>query len=142
MIDYKTSDTAVPPQQSHLRPRRAGDGHRPAWRGVTRRGRDHAWADLQLPMYLRAIRRESGEGVSLTCGYFNLPKAAGETALAPWPELSGELLAAAGACADGVAAAIRAGEFWPPAEVAAGRDAFEALFHHGAAESVAWEVEP
>ncbi len=140
VIDYKTSDLASPPQKSHLRPRRAGDELRPAWAGVTLHGRDHVWADLQLPLYLRAIGREPDGAASLTCGYFNLPKAAGETALAPWPELGGELLASAAACADGVAAAIRAGEFWPPAEDATGRDAFAMLFHHGTAESVAWEV--
>jgi len=38
-----------------------------------------------------------------------------------------------------VAAAIRAGEFWPPNEhVDPRRDEFAALFHHGVAASVAW----
>jgi ATP-dependent helicase/nuclease subunit B len=142
VLDYKTSDTASPPQKSHLRPRRAGDEGLPGWRGVTVGGREYVWTDLQLPLYLRALGREPGGAASLIGGYFNLPKAAGETALAPWPELAGELLAAAGACADGVAAAIRAGEFWPPAELAPERDPFAALFHHGAAESVAWEDAP
>jgi ATP-dependent helicase/nuclease subunit B len=42
-----------------------------------------------------------------------------------------------------VAAAIRAGEFWPPNEhVRAEHDDFAALFHHGAAESVEWEEAP
>ncbi len=139
VLDYKTSDTAVPPVKSHLRPRRAGDAGRPGWMGVTLGGREYVWADLQLPLYLRALGREPTGATSLVAGYFNLPKAAGEAALAPWPELAGELLAAAGACADGVAAAIRAGEFWPPAEVAAERDSWGTLFHHGAAASVRWE---
>jgi hypothetical protein len=39
-----------------------------------------------------------------------------------------------------VAAAIRAGEFWPPAELPGEGDTFGALFHHGAAASVAGEV--
>lgn len=139
VLDYKTSDTAVPPVKSHLRPRRPGDALRPGWMTVTAGGREGVWADLQLPLYLRALAREATGATSLECGYFNLPKAAGETAIAPWPELAEGLLAAAGACADGVAGAIRAGEFWPPAEIPAERDGFAALFHHGAAASVAWE---
>ncbi len=140
VLDYKTSDLAVPPVKSHLRPRRPGDADLPAWRGVTLGGREYVWADLQLPLYLRALGAEAGNPGSLVSGYFNLPKAVGETAVAPWPELTAELLAAAAACADGVAAAIRAGEFWPPAEIPAEQDAFGALFHHGAGASVAGEV--
>ena len=56
------------------------------------------------------------------------------------PELTGELATAAAACADGVAAAIRAGEFWPPAEMPPDRDPCGALFQHGAVASVAGEV--
>lgn len=139
VLDYKTSDAASSPQKSHLRTLRAGDGERPAWMRVTLGGREQVWTDLQLPLYLRAMARELPAAV-LSCGYINLPKATGETALALWPDLDGELIAAAGACTDGLAAAIRGGEFWPPAEVAADRDAFAALFHHGAGESVAWEA--
>ncbi len=139
VLDYKTSDTAVSPEKSHLRPVRVGDERRPAWMRVDGGSRPSMWADLQLPLYLRALALEPG-GAGASCGYFNLPKAAGETALALWPDLTPELLAAAAACADGVAAAIRRGEFWPPAEVPADRDPFAALFHHGAAESIAWEV--
>lgn len=141
VLDYKTSDTAVPPARSHLRPARAEDVARPAWMRTTYDEREYVWADLQLPVYLRALARELPPGAALGCGYINLPKAAGETALAPWPELAGELLAAAAACTDGVVEKIRAGEFWPPAELDPERDAFAALFHHGAEESVAWEVE-
>lgn len=139
VLDYKTSDTGVAPAQAHLRARRAGEAGHPPWRGVTIRGREHVWIDLQLPVYLRALGREAAGATSLTCGYFNLPRATGETALALWPELTGDVLAAAAACTDGAAAAIRAGEFWPPAELAAERDEFAALFQEGAAESVAWE---
>lgn len=71
------------------------------------------------------------------CGYFNLPKAATETGIARWDGYTPELAAAAWRCAEGVAAAIRAGEFWPPNEnVRADRDAFATLFHRGVAESV------
>jgi ATP-dependent helicase/nuclease subunit B len=45
-------------------------------------------------------------------------------------------------CVQGVVAAIKAGEFWPPRELT-GREAeldeFAALFHGGAAASLTWE---
>jgi len=140
VLDYKTSDTAVPPVKSHLRPQREGDDVLPDWMRVNVDGRDCVWADLQLPMYIRAIAAEAGGAGAVSCGYINLPKAASETALALWPELSGDLMAAAQACADGVAARILAGEFWPPVELDADRDPFGSLFHQGAAESVEWEA--
>jgi ATP-dependent helicase/nuclease subunit B len=141
VLDYKTSDTATPPGKSHLRPFRAEDERLPAWMRVELNRRQFVWADLQLPVYLRALAQEPATG-SMACGYISLPKAAGETALTLWPELSGELLAAAHACTDGVAAAIQAGEFWPPAEIPADRDAFATLFQHGAAESIKWGNAP
>ncbi|HYP17678.1 MAG TPA: hypothetical protein VEQ65_10745 [Opitutus sp.] len=75
-------------------------------------------------------------------GYFNLPKASTETGISPWDDYTRELEESAWRCAEGVAAAIRRGEFWPPNEhVQSERDAFAALFHHGVAESVAWEAQ-
>jgi ATP-dependent helicase/nuclease subunit B len=142
VLDYKTSDTAVPPARSHLRPRRPGDEALPAWRCVAIDGREWVWTDLQLPLYLRALGEELAGTPPITGGYFNLPKAAGETGLALWPELTGELLASARACTEGVAERIRAGEFWPPAELDPERDDFAALVHHGAADSFTWEASP
>jgi ATP-dependent helicase/nuclease subunit B len=73
------------------------------------------------------------------CGYFNLPKATGLTAVAAWEDLGEALQADAERCANGVAAAISAGNFWPPAELT-GReeeyDGFAELFHRGAAASL------
>jgi ATP-dependent helicase/nuclease subunit B len=98
------------------------------------------WADLQLPLYLRALLPEYGRVIS--CGYFNLPKATGETGIAVWENFTVELQESAWRCTEGICTAIRAGEFWPPRELV-GReselDDFAALFHQGAAESVAWE---
>lgn len=138
VLDYKTSDLGAPPHRTHLRPFRMGDEHLPPWMSVAAGARRAVWADLQLPVYLRAVAGEVDATAGLSCGYINLPKAVGETALALWVELTPELLEAAHVCTDRVAAAIRAGEFWPPAELPPERDAFAALFHHGAADSVAW----
>ena len=134
----------VSPDAAHWRNASADDAAGPVWRRCAEaEGRERAWTDLQLPMYLRAVAPEWGDAV--TCGYFNLPKAAGDTALAMWPDYSRAIQAAAERCAEGVAAAVVAGEFWPPRELA-GRDAaaddFAELFHDGAAASIIWEDTP
>jgi ATP-dependent helicase/nuclease subunit B len=74
------------------------------------------------------------------CGYFNLPKAVGETGIQLWESYSPELHASALRCAEGICGAIRSGDFWPPSEtVDSDFDEFAALFHHGAAASIEWE---
>ncbi len=136
VLDYKTSDAATPPQKSHLRLARPDDDVRPVWLRAGAGGRPQVWVDLQLPLYLRALATEF-PGTPISCGYVNLPKAVGDTALVLWPELDESLQASAHACADGVAAAIRAGIFWPPAEIVGERDSFAALFQHGVEASIA-----
>lgn len=139
VLDYKTSDTAVSPADVHLRTLRTGEAV-PEWAQFVGTAKPRGWADLQLPLYLHALLPEYGRNIS--CGYFNLPKASSETGLAVWEGYTVELQESAWRCTEGVCAAIRAGEFWPPRELA-GReselDDFAALFHQGAAESVAWE---
>jgi ATP-dependent helicase/nuclease subunit B len=138
VLDYKTSDTGRSPVQSHLRSVRPDDEARAEWHfWADDAGRRRIWADLQLPLYRRAVLAEWGADV--TCGYFNLPKAAGETGLSPWTDYTPGLQEAAERCAGGVAAAIAAGTFWPPAELTgreADADDFAALFHEGAAASL------
>lgn len=135
VLDYKTSDSPVTPAAAHLRRVRPGEAVA-AWarvEGVPAQ----AWVDLQLPLYVRALGAEFPG--RLGCGYFNLPKAAGETTLALWDDYSAEWHAAAMRCAEEACAAIRRGEFWPPnGTLRAERDEWAALFHHGVAESIAW----
>jgi ATP-dependent helicase/nuclease subunit B len=136
VLDYKTSDTPVSPAAAHLGPLRAGEPERPDWARVAVNGKERAWRDLQLPLYRRAVAGEFGAAVQ--CGYFNLPKAAGETAVVLWDDYSAGLQTAAEACAAQVATAVAAGKFWPPAERDARDDAdWAGLFHHGTAASVA-----
>ena len=139
VLDYKTTDAAPTPQATHLRTLRAADGEVPPWRRLETTGRPLVWTDLQLPVYLRALAGEIPPGAAVSGGYVNLPKAASGTAVALWAELEGDLRRAADGCVEGVVAAIRAGRFWPPAELPSDRDPFAALFHHGAAASIAWE---
>lgn len=138
VLDYKTSDRPADPRAAHVRPARR-DERPPEFARLESGGRELVWSDLQLPLYLRALAEADGP---VTGGYFNLPKAVGETGIRAWADYTPELAAAAWRCAEGVAAAIRAGVFWPPNEtVGAERDDFAPLFHHGVAESVAWEPE-
>jgi ATP-dependent helicase/nuclease subunit B len=141
VLDYKTSDTAVSPEEAHLRgPRRTTETARDFARLVLN-GREKVWTDLQLPLYRRAVSMLTA-GAPLECGYFNLPKASSEVSIRGWEEFTRELEDAAWRCAEGVAAAIQAGEFWPPNEaIRPERDDFAALFHHGVAESVEWAAE-
>lgn len=138
VLDYKTSDAAVSPRAAHLRPARGGE-RLPDWAGVMLDEKPRAWVDLQLPLYRQALAAEWGEAI--TCGYINLPKAVGQTALALWDDYTPELHRAAMQCAEGVCAAIRGGRFWPPNEnLREENDDFAALFHHGAADSVEWDA--
>jgi ATP-dependent helicase/nuclease subunit B len=135
VLDYKTSDQAARPESAHLRKARR-DERAPEFARCSPDGEQiMVWSDLQLPLYLRALAADHPGPVS--CAYFNLPKAVGETAIVRWEDYTPALAEAAWHCAEGVAAAIRAGEFWPPNEnVDEQRDDFAALFHHGVAASV------
>ena len=125
----------------------------PAFAQLPLNGREYVWSDLQLPLYQRALQigvLKSSQGEDrkdamiaatspIVCGYFNLPKAAGETAIRHWDDYTVELDEAAWQCARGVGEAIRRGEFWPPNEnVRPDYDVFAPLFHHGVADSIEW----
>lgn len=136
VLDYKTSDKPVAPRAAHIRNRRL-DEALPEFVLVAGDDRE-AWCDLQLPIYLRALAAEFPG--SITGGYFNLPKASTETGIALWEDYTLTLAESAWEAANGVAAAIRAGDFWPPNEnIREEQDEFAALFHHGAEASVAWK---
>lgn len=137
VLDYKTSDSPVTPRAAHLRLVRTGE-MLPDWAMLALEGKPRAWVDLQLPLYRHALAAEWGD--ALGCGYINLPKAVGQTALVLWDDYTLELQEHARRCAEGVCRAISAGEFWPPNEaIRADDDDFAALFHHGAAASIDWE---
>ena len=135
VVDYKTSDKAVRPVMAHLRASRNADAARESWQRVFLGTKEHVWSDLQLPVYRRVLEAEFGNAIE--CGYFNLPKAVGDSALSMWDDFTANLQASANACLDGITTAIAAGRFWPPAEIAQpDHDDWAELFHHGAAESV------
>ncbi len=135
VLDYKTSDKAVSPRAAHVRPARSVETA-PAWARFSAGGKEWVWVDLQLPLYREALAAEFGPAVGT--GYFNLPKATGETALTLWEDYDPAMHDAARRCAAGVAAGVTAGIFWPPAEVPPREEdeVFAGLFHHGTAGSV------
>lgn len=137
VLDYKSADSPLTPAAGHLGPVGAGEA-RPAWARVMVGGKERVWRDLQLPLYRRAVAAEFGPAVA--CGYFNLPKAAGDTAVVLWGDLTPDLQVAAEGCAEQVAAAVAAAKFWPPAELDPRSDEdWAGLLQHGAAASVAAE---
>ncbi|AHF91342.1 ATP-dependent nuclease subunit B [Opitutaceae bacterium TAV5] len=146
VLDYKTSDSAVNPVDAHLRKPRRNDSPDtlPPWTLFSGTGTAGSllWTDLQLPLYLRAVAPEYGDAVA--CGYFNLPKAIGETRVSEWLDYTPATQRAADTCAEGIVAAIAARRFWPPAELTAAEAAYDdyaALFHNGAADSIEWPCE-
>ena len=143
VLDYKTSDSPVTPRDAHCRRlgRLPPGGMIPEFARFFADGREQAWVDLQLPLYLWALEQERGRATpagGVTCGYFHLPKAVGETGVKLWDGYTPEWQAAALRCAGSVAAAIGAQRFWPPAETV-DFDEFAALFHRGTADSVGAE---
>lgn len=135
VLDYKTSDRAETPRETHARSLRAA-GNAPGFSRFVEEGRELAWADLQLPIYREALL--GADETPAAVGYFNLPKAVGETGLALWNDYNPALHAAAMACAEGVVASVKAGEFWPPSEKAGNDDSngFGGLFHQGVGASI------
>lgn len=145
VLDYKTFDQPKTPRTTHTRKvpaRPAADAPPPPAyaRFTAPDGADLIWTDLQLPLYRRALAGQFGAAIAV--GYFNLPKAATETGINLWEEFDEAWQAKADHCAEGVAAAIADGVFWPPAEDTAYADEFARLFHEGTAASVAWSSNP
>jgi len=141
VIDYKTSDKPVNPADAHVRgPKRSEDTEAlPEFARFLSGGGEAIWVDLQLPLYLEAVAEEFGHAVA--CGYFNLPKAAGETGVLVWEGYDAEVQAAAMRCARGVVEAVQARRFWPPVELPSENYDFGGLFPQGAEASVEWTAE-
>ena len=117
VLDYKTSDTAKSPRQAHYLGVSARTEYEflPSYARfllTNSKGRssEKRWTDLQLPLYLLALREKYGE--SIEAGYLSMPKAVSGTKVETLPT-DDELLAAAMVCAEGVVADVRAGKFWP-----------------------------
>lgn len=113
ILDYKTGDSPMRPDQAHLGPVREGTVPEAV---VEIEGKDRAWTDLQLPLYRALLASELGQDAEV--GYFLLPKAVSETRIELWPGLTPAMVDSALSCARGIASRIRNREFWPPSSPA------------------------
>ena len=109
VIDYKTSDTAVPPQKAHFKKIMDVRAYRDY--AVFNLGeKAYRWTDLQLPLYTLLLEQEMNQPVE--CGYFNLPKAVLESGVQAWPDLH-QYLKQAKRCVSGVIDSVEKQVFWP-----------------------------
>ena len=92
LFDYKTSDAAKTPQETHRR--------------------SDSWIDLQLPLYI-PLAKSLGIKGALKLGYIVLPKNAEKTG-ALFADWNDDMLANAQTEARRVASDIVAEKFWPP----------------------------
>jgi ATP-dependent helicase/nuclease subunit B len=129
LIDYKTNEQGKPPEKAHWVRHRPGDTHVLPESIFAMDGAEWRWLDLQLPLYLLAIRTSFRAQAS--AGYFVLPKIKEETGLRLWEQLTPEHLVHAERCAVAIARAVAARRFWPPAADLRGRDPYEHLFPDG-----------
>ncbi len=118
VIDYKTGKTAEDPRKAHLRV--WSDENCPAALGplwvVPGRGKDksHGWTDLQLPLYVAAVRQAMKLDSLPEAYYALLPEAVGDTEFVRFEGLS-EIIDHPLSWAEEATRRIRAGIFWPPA---------------------------
>ena len=105
IIDYKTSEDAVWPEEAH---RVKGE-----------------WKDLQLPLYVKALERQIPIA-SVKTGYLSLCRDLRKLG-GYWAAWGGDDYLSAQAKACEIAAAVRAQVFWPPRADIAGADEFAAI---------------
>ncbi|MBT4513415.1 MAG: hypothetical protein HOC20_14575, partial [Chloroflexi bacterium] len=123
ILDYKTSDRATMPQAAHMG---SASPDAPDYVKFFINGKEKSWIDLQLPLY-RILLPEEEFGSQIELGYFNLPKAIGDTGITIWEEMGIDHLDSARHCAENVIEGIRNLRFWPPA-ARVKYDDFENLF--------------
>ncbi len=136
LLDYKTTDRPTPPEDTHLRP---GSSEAPLYARVHLNGKEKRWADLQLPLYRLLLPKETPFLSDVEIGYFNLPKAIGDTGVSIWEGFTQTLLDSARKCAEGVIEDIQNRRFWPPSADAP-FDAFAPLFPADAMECIDGEA--
>ncbi|MCB1225377.1 MAG: PD-(D/E)XK nuclease family protein [Verrucomicrobiales bacterium] len=118
VLDFKTSDKALPPQEAHGKFPRSTD---PAddWRSSSIGDRSWRWTELQLPLYAAAVEASGRFGPRVTqVGYGCLPRNVQGTVMQLWPEWTDQpdWQSGAIAVAEEIVRRIADGQFWPPAD--------------------------
>jgi ATP-dependent helicase/nuclease subunit B len=127
ILDYKTSDKAESPENTHVKSARV-DAGLAEYTVFEKDGKLKSWTDLQLPLYQLLLEKEGNfKDCRIVCGYFNLPKAVSDAGIEIWDGMGETYLKDAEKCALGVIESIRNGIFWPPSEKIR-YDDFENLF--------------
>jgi len=93
------------------------------------------WCDLQLPLYLLAMRAR-GESRPIRAAHATLGPSREEVRLEEWSELDAPVLASAERCAAGVVESVRAQRFWPPSAESSPWDDFRDLLSPSPGETV------
>ncbi len=111
--DYKTGKPTKPRDAHLTKP----DEDTPPWQCFTDAdGKPRRWVDVQLPLYVWALRQKYPEN-EVSAAYFALPSTVTETGEALWENLDEDTIADAVRCSEEVLKRIQAAEFWPPTEV-------------------------
>jgi len=137
VLDYKTSHKGRSPENAHTGSvkKAALEDEALAWKCFTgARGGAKQWMDLQLPLYVWALKQLHLDAPSIEAGYFQLPAAVTETKTDIW-SMDDELLEKALACAEQAALRIKQGVFWPPSTELL-HDDFEELLLGNAVDSL------
>lgn len=112
VLDYKTQTTRKHPEEVHLQP--VSRALFPEAE-TTLRGKQKAWVDLQLPLYMR-VAGKLYPGKTIETAYFVLAADPEESEVLDFP-LDEELIASSTACAEEVASRISRGVYWPPQQM-------------------------
>lgn len=121
VLDYKTydkSDNEHSPENDHIA--KIGKSEPPAF---ARLDEESYWKNLQLPLYIHALRSIPADALSaklapddsISTAYIILPKAVTSTELLPWT-LDKQTLDSASDCAKAVLTSVTEGVYWPPGE--------------------------
>ncbi|MEM9479398.1 MAG: PD-(D/E)XK nuclease family protein [Verrucomicrobiota bacterium] len=118
ILDFKTANKATPPEAAHLKNlgrTESSEDFPEQHLTENSRGKKARWINLQLPLYLLAMRELEPKGTQFETGYFQLPIAVTETGIQIWEDLDNAHLESARGCAEHVVAGIQSRQFWPPA---------------------------
>ena len=143
VIDYKTGKTSSEPRKSHLRRWSEEASLRAIGEPCVIKGNGRvtdkafSWVDLQLPLYVMAVKKHLGLETMPGAAYALLPEAVSKTEFVPFFGLE-DLTGSAWDWAEEASRRVLTGVFWPPASTIA-YDDFEAIAPEGLEQALGEE---